>query len=154
MYRLPEVSGVRTQHINIGGQIAISGELNPPQVEAIIRQHAPYGLKAVDEIDRTKAFTGLCYSLDRQINVEKLMKAIAHNMEVLTTRGAEQRMEAAVAINNALEDQQQGGNLKALQVSVMEENQDKHDGPGPIVSEGFEVSRSAEPTPAKKAGRR
>lgn len=143
MYRLPETTGLRVQNIPIGGQIQITGELLPIQVDAIIEQHAKYGMVSVDEVDRSKSFTGLCYSIDKPIPVSKIMTAVRLNTDVLQERGRQIRQEAAIAENNRIEQSMREndipGELKALNVSVQEE---KERPDGEQVSEGIRVTRS------------
>jgi hypothetical protein len=124
-YRLPGTPSPRSQHIPIGGQIQISGTLSTPDIDAIIEQHGKYGLVSVDEVDRTKPFFGTCYSIDRPVSVDKLRRAVAHNSVVLTERGVEMRREAAIAVNQAVENA--SPTLEALEMSVVEEK--SGDGP-------------------------
>ena len=144
MYRMPEVSGIRVQTIPIGGQIQITGELSTLQVDSIIAQHAKYGMVSVDEIDRSRNFTGLCYSIDKQIPVAKIMTAVRLNTAVLQNRGKQMRQEAAVAENNRIErtliENDIPGVLNKLEVSVVEEK-DRADGE-PMVAEGVRVTRN------------
>ena len=141
-YRLPEDGKIRKQTIEIGEQIQISGDLNTPEIDAIIEQHAIYGLINVTDIDRTKAFAGTCYSVGKPVNMERVRYAILHNQEVLEERGRDLRKEAAVAANNSIEEQTQGG-LKALELSVEElPTKDKPDGD---INEKIRVTRSEGP---------
>lgn len=146
-YRVPENPSPRQQHIEIGHQIQISGDLNPIQIESIINQLRPYGMVAVDEIDRTKPFIGMCYAVDKSIKVDFILRAHEHNSKVLTEMGQKYRQEAAVATNNAVE-QNLKGNLKlnALDIEVIEEP--RKDGTGSDFSETVRVSRDADPSAA------
>ena len=78
-YRLPESGKVFKQTIPIGQQIQVSGDLNVLHIQAIIEQHAKYSMVAVHEIDRTKPFIGLCYNLDKPVDMEKVRRALVHN---------------------------------------------------------------------------
>ena len=147
MYRVPEQPGVRNQPIDIGSQILISGSdmLNAKQVDSIIEQHTKYGLVNVDEVDRTKAFAGLFYSVDQPISGVKIMRAVQHNTAVLQERGKQIRKEAAITSNQLLEnsmtEQEIPGNLKAVELSVVEENHDERD-ETPALAEGIRVTRN------------
>lgn len=144
IYRLPESGSARTQRIDLGSQIAISGDLSTHEIDAIIAQHTPYGLVAVAEIDRTKPFIGVCYQLDRPVPVEKIKRAIIHNTGVLVDRGVEMRKTAAVAVNQALEQHAPGAALQALEMSVVEETSgDDQSRMTPPLAEGVRV----EPAP-------
>lgn len=155
-YRVPENPSPRQQHIDIGGQVQISGDLNPFQIEAIISQLRPYGMVAVDEIDRAKPFIGLCYSVDKPVKVDFILRAHKHNADVLTELGKQYRQEAAVATNQAIEGTLQGqAKLNALDITIDEEP--RKDGTATEFSEGVRVTREvdeATPAPRKRAGGR
>jgi hypothetical protein len=126
-YRSPERLGLVIQTIPIGGQIQIAPkgsmglDLSTPEIDGIIDQHRKYGLIAVEDIDTDKAkFHGICYSIGKPISVERLHKAMQRNEEVLEELGKTIRKEAALAVNNHIESQV-GGNLKQLEMSVVEE---------------------------------
>ena len=116
LYTVPETDGgLRTQDIQPGGQIEISDSenMNQTQLDAIIQQHARYGMINVKEIDRAKRFAGLCYSVGEKIPLKKLEIGLDHNFDVLTERGHETRKMNAVAISNTVEDhiQRQAGSV-------------------------------------------
>lgn len=154
IYRVPETQSLRTQSIPIGGQVQLSGELDRTAIDYIIEQHTRYGLVPADEIDRTREFSGLCYSIDAPVKVPKITSLIHHNVEQLIARGRQTREESAVASNNFLENEiNESGRpevLRNFEASVVEENHDERD-ERPAVAEGVRVSRSA---PAKRSTRR
>ena len=80
----------------------------------------------MSEIDRTKDFSGICYDVDRPVQVEKLRRAMAKKTEVLVERGREIRKMAAIANNNALEASlEESGRpegLRELSMEIVEEN--------------------------------
>lgn len=115
IYRKLETASPIPQQIEIGGQVVISGDLSPKDVDYIINQHRKYGLVSVSEIDRTKPFIGLCYSIDKPVAVDKLKIALLHNDDVLVKRGEELRKEAAVATSATLEQ-----NVKPLKSELTE----------------------------------
>ena len=149
LYRTIESKSVRMQPIPIGGQAVISGELTSEDIDYIISQHAQYGMVRVDEVDRTKPFIGLCYSIDKPIPVERLRIALAHNNSVLVERGRKIRQEAAIAVSDVLEQQTTG--LQALEMSIVEQPKD---GSEPEINEGVRVSRTEAPTSPKEQPRR
>lgn len=152
IYRLPESPKTLHQKIEIGGQIQIAGDRSQIDVDAIVEQHARYGLVAVDEIDRTQPFIGLCYAVGKPVEVNRIRYALAHNHEVLTERGQQIRQEAAVAFNNALENQGQAPS--ALEMSVEEETEKRSpDDDSPVISEGVRVDRNANPDGSRRDGR-
>ncbi len=119
-YRAPEQQRPMMQTIPIGGQIQIYKDTTQSDLEHIIEQHQRYGLVQVSEIDRTKAFIGACYQIDRPIDVEKIMRAAEHNDEVLTERGQEFRKEAAAALDGQISAN--SPNLTGLEVEIHEES--------------------------------
>lgn len=122
-YRLPESARIFQRLINIGQQERIhSDNLTVEEIDHIVKQHAPYGLVRVDEIDRTKSFIGMCYSIDKEVNMQRVMSALAHNDDVLEERGRITRQESAVALNNSLEQATQGqAKLHHTEVAIQEE---------------------------------
>ena len=92
------------QDIREGGQIQIAGDLLPEDIDYIVGQHSQYGLVKVDEIDRTKTFTGLCYSLNTPIKMEKIQKLMMHNQEVLVERAETTLRDTAIANGGLVED--------------------------------------------------
>jgi len=122
-YRLPENAKLLKQTIPLGQQIQIPGDLTQFDIDAIIEQHSRYGMVRVGEIDRTKAFIGVCYDIDRKVDMDRVRNAIEHNYEVLEERGKIIRQEAAVAVNNSIEEQT-GGGLNALEARIEEVGKD------------------------------
>ena len=147
-FRLPESNKAFHQDIPIGGQIPVAGrngrpELDTKDIEAIVRQHAKYGLIDVAEIDRTKAFTGMCFSLDKPVNVSKIRYAIEHNHLVLVERGKEIREAAAVGISQKIENENPG--LKGLEMTAIEVD-DKKTGRTGEFSEALRVDKTQPPS--------
>ena len=161
-YRLPETTGVRTQMIPIGGQIEMSGVTTKEVIDAILDQHQQYGLLSADEIARTrKEYHGICYSVDKPVNVAKLQEAMENNTNVLTDLGRKIRQEAALATNarieSDLDEGQSGAGLRNFEMSVVEE-EGRNSGDHKPVAEGTRVTRTEPgvPTPPRRAaaGRR
>ena len=136
IYRLPETAGTRQQEIGIGSQIQISGDLNQKQIDAIVAQHSIYGMIRADEVDRTRAFVGICYAVDRKVDVDSIRRAAIHNQDVLQERGKQLRAEAAIAAHNKINEEDPGNPLKQLDVQITEEAKD---GKEPEVNEGVTV---------------
>lgn len=148
-YRLYGNNKTYKQMIPIGGQLPLSGDLDLKDIDFIVEQHAPYGLKAVSELDRSKDFTGLCYSIDKPINVDQLKKAIHLNHDVLVEQGKATREEAAVVVNNALEEQTKGmSGLQALDLTIQEVERKGED---TQINESIRVDRNA--PEARQTGR-
>jgi len=120
VYRVPEIDRMFHQPVPSGQQVLVYKEMSTSDVDAIIKQHAQYGLTRVDEIDRRKPFIGMCYSIDKQIPVSKIMYAAEHNDDVLAEQGLEGRKEAAAALSDKL-NRESGGSLVDLEVQVIED---------------------------------
>lgn len=150
----PPGKGVRSQSVPIGGQIQLSGDLTTEEVDCVISQNERYGLVDVKEIDRTKAFIGICYSLDKEISLSYLQRAFDQNHRVLVERGKEIRTNAAIAVNQGLEAElaeNQLGGLSQLEMSVVEQDSpSRSNDAGPMVAEGVRVSRDADAPPAPR----
>jgi hypothetical protein len=149
-YRSPERPGVIVQTIPIGGQIRISPngshtDLSTPEIDAIIGQHRTYGLVDVDEIDNKQSpFNGVCYSIGKQISVEKLRRAMQKKDEALKAFGQKIRQEAALAVNSQIEENI-GAPLRELEMSFQEiEPKGGYAEDMDHVAEGVRVTRSQE----------
>ena len=96
-YRILE-GGVRRQTIAPGQQILVfKRDLSLAEVEHIISQHGQYGMRAANEIVRTKSFIGLCYSVDKPVDIDKFMVADEQNADALITRNFEIQKTSAIA---------------------------------------------------------
>lgn len=135
-----------------GGQGVLNHELSAFEISKIIEGQEKYGLIDVKDIDRTKAFTGVCYSIDKEISAAAIEKGIYHNDEVLGQRGQEIREHAAIAINAAMEqtldEQELNVKVKSLEIEVSEVSGSYED--GDRLEQTINVTRD----PADKAGRR
>lgn len=162
-YRTVENPKVLKQIIEIGGQIQLSGDLTGPDITGIIAQHAPYGMVHVSEIDRAREFVGVCYSIDKPVDMERVRYVLDHNNGVLDARGKIIRQEAAIVIEDTLSASLDPrlGRLKAVELELVEdEHKDRAD---TSVNEIITVDRtdqsargpSASPVnrPRKRAGR-
>ena len=126
-YRFPERSQPCTQRIEAGGQICIAPngsntDLAQQEIDYILKQYEKYGIQEADRIDHSKGpFNGICYSVGKQISVEKLRKAVIKNEQALDRLGREMRQEAAVAAHSEFETKILGEpTKKAFDVSVEE----------------------------------
>ena len=156
--RIPEIASIYRQKIPVGCQVIVAGgQLNGPQIDAVIAQLGVYGLVKIDELDRTRPFIGMCYSLDKPIPNKRLILAMDHNIGVLTERGKTMRKESAVVTSLAIEKQlkEEGlGALDSLDMSIVEEEKKGGpDNPAPI-AEGVLVSRNSDAKPPRGGRRR
>lgn len=99
LYRLPERTKVFNQVIPSGQQLRVhSDDLTTVEIEHILRQHLTYGLVPASDVDREKAFIGLCYSLDKPVPDAVIMRAFSHNDKVLDATSLETRKIALASM--------------------------------------------------------
>jgi len=142
----------RRMPIDVGQQVSLPGEWNSEDVAYLEEQHRRYGLIPVDEIDRTRDFVGICYSVDKPIAVEKIRRALASNQEVLEERGRMLRQHAAVAVAGMVQQNHPEAGLTSLEMTIQEE---RTDGGALAVNEGIRVDAtgaSGPPTPGTGRG--
>lgn len=150
-YRVPAEEGyamrrVLSVRIEPGTQQRIYQEAPLPVLEAIIAQHAPYGLVPVEEAVKTKGFVHLCYSFDKPVDFERFNYAAEHNKGVLFDRGQQMRTDAALAADTALEEHRQREQLPSLRSVEVEviENSDT-----PQIAIGLDIDRPGR-TPSRE----
>ena len=155
VYRVIEGRDTITQVIEAGGQTQISGDHTAEGIDYIVSQHRLYGITAVDQIDRTRPYFGLAYSIDKPISADKLQRAIAHNDEALVQLGKEMRAGAAVTTNANAEQFSTDNRLPGIQNLEMTVVEERRDGLTPDVNEGIRVTdRGVPQAPAPTRGRR
>lgn len=94
-FRVLETGRLRQIPIEHGSQmIVIDGTSD--EVNAVIEHHVVYGLINSSNIDQSKAFVGLCYSIDKPVDASVIEKAIRDNDDHLS-RGAHQTRQASLA---------------------------------------------------------
>ena len=167
-YRIPDSSETLTRpraiEIRAGGQAKLPDDLSTPQIDAVIRQHARYGMVSVADLDRTKPFAGMCYSIDKPVSVDSIRAGLIHNDAVLREQGKQLRQEAGVAAFEAAERAAESAsqatgtdlNLAVAEISVIEVDPDKNASSreGDAVAEGVRLTRSEEPGPTAPRLRR
>lgn len=144
-YRFPELPGVKTATIPIGGQTCLHKPgLSQAEVDALVAQlQAAYGAVPSSEAPRVRGKVNVFYSIDRPVRPAAIEAAVEHNIDVLTEEGVELRKQAAVAIHEALADKEAEGrhgraNLRETHVEIVEETKR---GEAPDVNERVEVVR-------------
>lgn len=156
MYTVPELddsngrpmAAIR-QPIDPGGQIRVSRELNPFQLESVINHHRQFGMICVDEVSRSRTYAPLVYQVDKPVTYEKIVEALHRNDMVLERRGEDMRRDAAIAVTNSIQrtmrEEQIPGTLTNLEMSVDEEERgDRPDELHPV-AHGVRVSPLAQP---------
>lgn len=126
MYRLPETKQPRQQTIDVGQQVRLSGDLSHKDIQAIIRQHAKYGMVAVSEIKDSKGLIPLCFQLDTPIAPEVIEMLVNINTGVLDDRGRVARensaIVAATTIGQNLRERGEGTEFSELHVDLIEDD--------------------------------
>lgn len=146
--------GGKTPHrmqIDVGQQVQLPGDWNTQDIEYLEEQHRKYGLVKVDEIDRTRDFIGVCFSVDRPIPVEKIRRALQGNEAVLEARGRELRKQAAVAVTEQVRAAHPEAGLNAMEITIQEQ---RDDGADPAVNEGIRVANEPPGSTPAGSGRR
>ena len=140
-YRLVESTGVKNQILEIGTQTILGGrDLTHIQVDGIIEQLSPYGFFEASTIGKQHNYAGLVYSLDKPVSFDLMSRVIERNREILIHQGREIRKEAAVAVNNSLDDNT-GAAPDVLEMSVQEEKRGSGDSSADPLSEGVRVTK-------------
>lgn len=155
LYRVPAEdsanSRVRMQKIRSGAQIRVHKDSPNSVLDAIIQQHAPYGLVPYDEIPKTKRYIGLCYRMDKEIDIDRLLHATDHNLGVKEEQSDQIRREGAIAVGHAIEEHS-GEHVEALEVETVEITKPNAD---TGYAHGVEVVREGvDPSKNARAGRR
>ncbi|MFA9204829.1 MAG: hypothetical protein ACEQSH_00075 [Bacteroidia bacterium] len=161
MYRLPEQRRMREIMIPIGGQVMLPDhdKLSVTDIEAVVKQHSQYGMVDQNEAIRTRHFSGLCYNLDKPVDLDRVRFSIERNLGVLEDRGKRNREAAAVAVHDAMEAKaaDSGMTVRNLEMTIQEE------GDSPSMAEGMRVTREdgrgigprgPAPAPVKAAAKR
>jgi hypothetical protein len=146
-FKLPETETFRSQKIQPGTQERIGGDLTIEDIDYIIKKHAKYGLIPQEEIDRSKAFHGTCYSIGKPITVARLTYLLDHNLGELVDLGRTIRQANAIAQNGnveaALRESGRPERVAALDMTVQQEDQDPRNDV-PQFSVGMMVTAEAE----------
>lgn len=126
-YKVPEVGQFRFVDIEPGRQIKIPN-LAAEEVNYIVQTNSMYGLISQDTIDRSQAFHGTCYSIDKPISATRLTYLMDHNIGELVELGREIRKVTAVAqsmnVDRALSESNRPERVLAMDVTIQQENQD------------------------------
>ena len=90
--------------VMIGRQERIPFDLAQTDVDHLVKQlHDGWGAVPHDQIDRTREFVGLSYSIDKPITASRIEQSVEHNIAVLEERGKEFRKQTAVAASAVID---------------------------------------------------
>jgi len=114
-----------TTKIRMGSQMLIYEQGTKSDHEHIIKQHQIYGLKPVNEIDRTKEFVGLCYQFEKPIPLDRLQTTFDHNDDAMAHSAQEHRKLATLSMDDTLKRsaQETDSTLANFEVEVVEQQQ-------------------------------
>lgn len=154
-YKIPEVDQFRSKNIGPGRQECIRN-LTAEEIAYIVKTNAMYGLIPQEEIDRSEAFHGTCYAIDKPVSVTRLSYLMDHNIGELVERGREIRNLTAVAqsmnVDRMLSETNRPERVSAMDVTIQQENQDPNNSV-PQMSVGTSVTENpGRPSPSQ--GRR
>lgn len=139
-YRLPEERNNRQQDIRVGAQ-AIVGDFALDTINYIVRQHEVYNIVNVKELKRTKGFVGICFSIDKPVqldNADFVDETVERNDAALNDRAEERREEASASIAGQISDamREHGVNVPRAEIEIKEETRGT-----PRINSGYEVVR-------------
>jgi hypothetical protein len=125
--RVPEKGGPLIMEIPQGSQIMYGGaDLNPLQVEAIIKQLQMYGLAVAEDVITSK-MSGkvlLIARRDAPVTRDLILKVYQHNHGILQKEGIETRQRAAIAMNNSMTQRAELAGIQGqdmMEMSIQEE---------------------------------
>lgn len=147
---LPPGAPPKKIRIDVGTQQLMPGDWLSQDVTHLLQQHARFGLVDAADIQRNRAFVGLCFSLDKPVNMREVMTALATNDAILVERGVELRRRAAVAAEGQLQQQAPAAGLRAVELTVVE---DRRDGGAPLIDETVRVERGGGGNDGNSGGR-
>jgi hypothetical protein len=103
-FRLPGNDQLRRVIISAGTQQQVLNNAQKEEVDAVISQHAPYGLVEASQVHKIDKFSGVLYSIDKPVTVNAMNLAIEKNNDILLEEGYNLRQIAAVATNASLDE--------------------------------------------------
>lgn len=125
-YMIPENPRAFSHHIRAGAQIEINN--GQDEIDAIIKQHAIYGMMEVGKVQR--GFGGLCYRLEKPINVDAIESGMSQSDQEMIDRALEVRKVGAAAADQIINTKAQEMGLKVksgIEVEVIEEKKNAAD---------------------------
>lgn len=146
-YMLPENIRPFSHTIRAGSQIEINGAEH--EVEAIINQHALYGLVEANKVK--KGFGGLCYRKDKPVSLDAIEQGLEQTAQDQIDKALQSRKMTAAAADMVISQkaQEMGLQQKApLEVEVIEESKNPFETSGKF-NETIEVVKDGGPAPRR-----
>jgi hypothetical protein len=120
-YRVPKYKNYRQQTIPVGGQQQLSGDLDKEAIDAIVDHHQKYGMIRAEEISNFRGFyVPYVYSVDKPVAAEIIGELVIQNRSYQQALGVKIRQNAAVAVNNIIEEQITHEPLRNLEITIEE----------------------------------
>jgi len=130
VFRVLETGRLRQIPIEPGCQMVVLDDASSEQVEAVIEHHAIYGLINSRNIDQSKAFVGLCYSIDKPVASSVIEKAIRDNDHHLSNGAHQVRQASLAALDKTLSENGSGyGGEMEFTVEQVKGRDDNDDAP-------------------------
>jgi len=126
-YRIPENDRVFDRLIAAGSQVKLT--YGQDATDHIINQLRPYGLISVKEIGRNKEFSGLCFSIDKPVDVEAIRNGLDEVDQIAIANALEVRKNGAIAADDAMEKvaRQGGAQVNSVEIEVTEQSKGPSD---------------------------
>ncbi len=139
-YRLPEETRPRSVMIQVGQQVRI-GDLPPDTIERIVKQMGRYGLRSVGELQQTREYVGLIYSVGKPVpldNERVVDGTMEHNDTVLNAAAEDRRESTAAAVATQIQNTmaQHDVEVPRAEIEIVEETRGT-----PKLARGYEVTR-------------
>jgi len=117
-YRIPGNQQIFSVTINAGTQAILPHtELTESEIRTIISQHERYGLVDQKTIPNMRAYTGMCYSIGKEIDMRRVREAIEKNDDFLRAQSNEEVAKNLAAADNVVQAQTGGkGSVATLEI--------------------------------------
>lgn len=119
-YRQLETGKLCTQRIHAGSQSMIYKDAPMNELELIIQQHLIYGMIPAQQAKNAKGFVGLCYSIDKPVDVEAIMHARESNDNAAVDRAVEVHQTSVASATDAMQ-KMSDGKLNDYEVELTEQ---------------------------------
>lgn len=125
-FRTAKGQGIKIP-IEPGGQVRVPGDLTVADIEAIVRHHAKFGMRAVSELARSNEIVPLIFTTERPMARTIIASQVVRNQALMEGRGHELRKAAGIFIHKQLEQGAAEADTKLHEVEVSVEELDTKD---------------------------
>ena len=150
LFRIPEERDIKRYSIQPGRQAMVIDSTSDV-IDSIIRQHEVYGIRRADDVTRDKRFAGVCYRVDKPIEIKSCIVVDDQNQEALIEQGRATRENVATYAQATIANlvKQHGEEAKGLEIEIKDETKEN-----PQFHEIFSAERPTEMKDAKPRTRR